>query len=198
MTQQGQIKTSTPKTIVFNREWTPSDGKFTNYYYDIEFDDGQVGQFSTNKPDGQQTKFKVGEETKYILKKVSKKGTQMLDKFTEDKPQGRYGDPTVNERTAYSVCWSAAIKSMNMFKKKKIADGEKMKGLTEEDIDQVTIFYWNWVKKEGMDKRDESSIRWNAIMNAVEAIELIEIDNFKGVVETAQASIDYLNHATKK
>jgi hypothetical protein len=56
-------KTSTPISIEWNHEWDGSHGKVHDF--DIEFEDGTVGQFSTTKKE--QTKFEIGKEVKYSI-----------------------------------------------------------------------------------------------------------------------------------
>ena len=54
-------KTSKPERIADNRNYDGQHGKV--YVFDIEFEDGTVGEFSTTKED--QTKFTIGKEANY-------------------------------------------------------------------------------------------------------------------------------------
>jgi hypothetical protein len=54
-------KTSKPLRIEWNHEWTGRNGPVHDF--DIEFEDGTIGQFSTTKKE--QTKFTIGKEVKY-------------------------------------------------------------------------------------------------------------------------------------
>ena len=49
--------------VAFQREWKNPSFNTTVYYFDIEFEDGTKGEFSTNKKD--QNKFLVGESYNY-------------------------------------------------------------------------------------------------------------------------------------
>jgi hypothetical protein len=59
--------TGTPEKIEFNREWNGDKGMV--YYFDIEFEDGTTGQFSTTKRE--QNKFTEGKEVKYTTEEKS-------------------------------------------------------------------------------------------------------------------------------
>ena len=179
------MKESSPVEIVFNREWKNQERGFVNYYFDIRFEDGTVGQFSTNKKE--QTKFTLNQSVKYKLGKVSKAGTQMIEKVLEEKPTGRYNDPKDIDNVAFSVCQDAAVESMEIFAKQKDIE----QSLTEEDVNQVAIFYHKWVSDDDLSNRNRMSIRWNTLKNAVKSINLLGIENFKGVLETAKTYLTY-------
>jgi hypothetical protein len=59
--------TGKPERIEFNREWNGDKGMV--YYFDIEFEDGTIGQFSTTKRE--QNKFTEGKEVKYTTEEKS-------------------------------------------------------------------------------------------------------------------------------
>jgi hypothetical protein len=161
-------------SILFNREWRRPEGGSV-FYFDIKFEDGLEGQFSTNKKE--QTKFTLHEEAEYEQKGTNKVGTKMIDTI-RDKPQFKstYNDPLVNVRIAMSVSLGAAIKT---------AINLGMKDITEDDVFAIANYYFKWIT-EGENSRDIYSLKWNSILNAADYMAMNEIQNSKGVLESAK------------
>lgn len=87
-----------PTKIDFNREYTPP-GKSTIYYFDIVWENGDKGQFSSAKKD--QTKFQVGVEVEYVVEvKTSPRGEYNFYNIVKDQtPFGkRKWDPEASKR----------------------------------------------------------------------------------------------------
>jgi hypothetical protein len=114
-----ETKKSVVKSITFNREWAnPKGGKI--YYHNIVFENGDKGEFSTNKDP--QNKFIVGSEEEYTIlteEKEKKSGQGTWIKITIDKPKnvGTYGggykprfDANKQRRIARAVGLKAEIK----------------------------------------------------------------------------------------
>lgn len=162
------------KMVTFNREWRHPEGGSV-FYFDIEFEDGLHGQFSTNRRE--QDKFVIGTEIEYREKGTNKRGTAMVD-IVKDKPEfkSKYNDPRNNIRIAMSVSLSAAIKT---------AISLEMKNITEDDIFSIAQFYFQWIT-EGLNDRDIFSLKWNSVLSAVEYMAVNEISTSKAVLESAK------------
>lgn len=113
-----ETKRSTPTEINFTKEYTGQRGKI--YYYDIKFQNGDFGSFSTNKTP--QVKFEIGKEVEYTIEieEVPKKdgsGTWTKRSINIPKkdfpakgaPAKRWVDPEKNPRIARTVALNAAI-----------------------------------------------------------------------------------------
>lgn len=165
----------TVKTIIYNREWRRPDGNSV-FYFDITFEgDNETYQTSTNKKEID--KFKIGQEYEVEEKGTNKVGTKMVTPM-RDKPQFKstYNDPLVNVRIAMSVSLGAAIKT---------AINLGMKDITEDDVFAIANYYFKWIT-EGENSRDIYSLKWNSILNAADYMAMNEIQNSKGVLESAK------------
>jgi len=151
------------KSIGFNREWKgeAKEGKpaFTNYYFNIEWESGDIGQFVTNKRD--QTKFVIGQEYEFKVSKLDKNNNKIFDIVKEPFIPGKsnYNDPLNNVKTSMSVCQSAAINMYNIVHK----EGKNS------NMQIIANKFHEWVIKNGTEK-SILSLRWNAITRAVEQI----------------------------
>ena len=102
------------KEVTYSREWDSPNGK--TYYFNITFDSGLSGQFSTNKKD--QTKFRVGDEYDVtIVEKVSKTGTKynFIDKVKSknfDPKVSYYDRPEIQARITAAKSLELAIKEV--------------------------------------------------------------------------------------
>ncbi len=161
--------------VTFNREWRRTDG-ITIFYFDIKFEDGIIGQFSTNKRE--QTKFHINQEYEYLIKGQNKRQQNVIDLVKEDRPafKSTYNDPGNNLRIALSVSLNAAIQT---------AVNLDMKNLTEEDIYAIAHNYYKWIV-DCVNNRDTFSLRWNSLLNAVAYMPINDIKNSSGVIESAK------------
>lgn len=79
-------KTSKPLTIAWKRQWDGPNGMI--HYFDIEFEDGTTGEFSTKLKD--QKKFTIGKEVNYSVEETS----NARGPFTKiDIPKPKPGEP---------------------------------------------------------------------------------------------------------
>jgi hypothetical protein len=112
-------KTSKPSRIEFNREWSGPNGMV--YYFDIEFEDESVGQFSTKKRE--QTKFTVGKEVTITAEdKTNQRGPYVFFDLAKPKPGepgsggtgsgrnpgGNHMSPEIEASITASVCLDQA------------------------------------------------------------------------------------------
>ncbi len=161
-------------SVTFNRAWDGPKG--TVFYFDITFEDGGVGQFSTIKRE--QTKFTIGEEIEYIIKGQNKRGQNQID-IVRDRPdfkKSTYNNPETNKQIAMSVAVGAAIET---------ALALDMKNIGEDDIYTLAQYYYQWII-EGDNDRDKFSLKWNSILNACKYIPINGISTSKGVLESAK------------
>jgi hypothetical protein len=113
------MPTSKAKTVTFNREWKSPQNHMI-YYFDIEFEDGTVGQFSTNKKD--QNKFLPGVEVEYTVEpKSSGKGDwNKIDKVKSDEgakavPSKKWSrDPKVRKLIIAQTAVKCAIETLEL------------------------------------------------------------------------------------
>ena len=108
--------TGIPESIEWNREWSGPKGVV--HYFNITFEDGTEGQFSTTKKD--QTKFVIGKETKYELEvKSNNRGDYNFITIPKDANAGRGGgaggrrndadySPEIQRSILASVCLDCA------------------------------------------------------------------------------------------
>jgi len=109
--------TSKPERIADNRNYDGQHGKV--YVFDIEFEDGTVGEFSTTKED--QTKFTIGKEANYSAEDKTTSNGRDYVKVDLVKPAstggrtGSYGgggshgmSPEVEASITASVCLDCA------------------------------------------------------------------------------------------
>jgi len=157
-----ETKKSIVKSVRFNRKWN------NIHYYDIFFENGDKGEFSTNKEP--QTKFIVGTEEEYTIlteEKEKKSGIGTWTKFIINKPKntGTFGggykskfDPNKQRRIAKSVGLRTEIKLKHLF---------GIKSKTFEIANEIS----NWILING--KEDEAMhICCSASINI--AIEVVE------------------------
>lgn len=104
-------KNSAPKSISWNREYDGTHGKV--HVFEIVFDNGDKGQFTTTKKD--QTKFKVGESVDYSIETLKNKNDKeytKIDKITTNPGKGGNGGgqktPEVQRSIVASVCLDCA------------------------------------------------------------------------------------------
>lgn len=172
------------KSVKFNREWDGTHGKI--FYFDIEFDNGNKGQFSTNKRE--QTKFKEGEEVDYIEKSKTKNGTPIYDKEKVDQPfnKSNYNDPIANKKMAMSVAQSAAGEMYSKL-------GKVIK--KNDNVQNVAKMFYDWIIKEGTN-RDVLSLRWNAIQREVSMIPARDSETIAKQVMNHTLSGEIINNAS--
>lgn len=75
-------KEATPTKISEPKEWTNPKFNKTIYYYQIEFDNGDKGEFSTTK--APQVKFQIGVLSKYTVEPKMKDGVVKKDKYGKE------------------------------------------------------------------------------------------------------------------
>lgn len=175
------------KSVTFSREWKNPAGR-TFYYFDIEFENGDKGQFGTIEKN--QTKFVVGQEHQYQETKKNNKGVPVYDVIKEQ--QRSYNDPKNNKNMARSVCQSVAVELF-------LANGKPL------NIDSVKIVgkaLAAWVTA-GPNNRDEYSLKWNAMMRSQKLLmfpgELKEIKTVSDLVEKMIAySEEFMNDLEEK
>jgi len=110
MNDQKQAR-SKPREITFGREFNhPQYGMI--YYFNIQFEDGISGEFSTSKRE--QDKFVMGTETVYTYESASNargpytKINKPKEEYTGGKGGGRNESPEVMRSICANVCLDAA------------------------------------------------------------------------------------------
>jgi hypothetical protein len=176
------IKTS---KVVSCSEWTPPNpDKFGNKYYDVEFENNDVGVHKTSKPfeEGAIVTYEITQEKwkngkKYYKIKRAKDQEYATKKIEWGNPQQikrhSFNDPEDTKDIAMSVAQSAAVDIYIFYKElathRPINDFE----YSSADIDDLSLSLYHWIIAEGVKDRAPVSIRWNAILRAVKQLELI-------------------------
>jgi len=136
----------------------------TMYPHNIEFVNGDKGIVDSSK---QNPTWNTYSEYTYNIQPNGKYPNRIFGmKEVKMKNAGGYNDPDSIKQTVMSVCQSAAISLVKILK---IEYSKK----TKED---AALAFYSWVIAEGSRDRNEASLRWNAIIRAVETIELLDAD----------------------
>lgn len=121
-------KTAIPIKISEGKPWVNPKFDKTIYYYQIEFDNSDKGQFSTSI--NPQTKFTIGESVEYTYDQDKDKDgkdkldkyqnpVMKIDKFKEPFVQGGGKKVMTNPSTEKSIASSVALKCSRIFLLKK-------------------------------------------------------------------------------
>lgn len=164
------MPTSKVKLVKYNREWT-SDAGHTVHYFDIEFEDGTVGQFSTNKKD--QNKFLPDAEIEYTIevKSGGRGDWNKIDIVKQDKqssaiPAKKWAkDPKVRKLIIAQTALKAAIESLNLTTEK----GDILKDLikTPSDILAIAGKYNKWIHDNSGNNEQLEIILQGQVNNAI-------------------------------
>ena len=188
--------TSTPSQIVFNRSFDGQNGKI--FYFDIEFADGNNGQFATTKE--AQTKFTIGKEVKYTLTtETNKRGNyNKIDIAKEEFKGGKGGyrasgggskSPEVQASILASVCLDMA----NV-----VADKMNLHENINKDLKALHAlsdkFFKHIVEKCGTDeqKRINYQSRLKEVCNHFFDYPNLEISNSNEILAYVDREVEYL------
>ena len=162
--------------VEFQREWKHPGSQKMIYYFDVEFEDGIKGEFSTNKKD--QNKFLVGEVYNYTVtvKSSEKKGEYNFiekpkeqDEAAEVPGKKWKRDPAVRRLIIAQSCQSSArlaIKHMDETYPELGLD----KKITKEVLDGMANKFYDWVGQKASDNEQMEIVCQSQLNNAVECI----------------------------
>jgi hypothetical protein len=129
------LKTSKVKSVQANGTWESKATGDTYYKFEVEMEDGNIGEYSSKSKD--QIKFVVGQETEYEYHG---------GKFPKIKPHYNKGNFTGGSKGGYTdadkmrMAKSVAIKSACIFLQQKEAK--------KEDVKAFADFCYNYITKE--------------------------------------------------
>lgn len=195
------METKTSKCIKLNQWGSPDD--HGNYFYEIEFENGDKGNYKGNPS---RLSFKVGEAREYTIEDATWKSgkTYKRIKKAEKKDQPHSNgqpyapkpvDPEELSSQAASVAQTAAV---NIFKVlNKI-------GVKRSEIDLLSDALHQWIIKNGLDNYKKCSLRWNAVLRIAPAFELFTEAYLRSIANdpqfvqvTTKAAIDLCEHFTQ-
>lgn len=194
--------TSAPKMINLNRTFEGQHGLI--YYFDIEFEDGNEGQFTTNKED--QSKFTVGKEVKYTLKEeVNKRGNKWnkIDTAKEAFKGGvggyrSSGGGGKSPEAEASILASVCIDMANV-----VAEKMNLQENINEDLKALHAlankFYAHVVEKSGKDvqKRINYQSRLKEVCNHFFAYPNLKISSSNDILKYVDIEVEYLQSKMK-
>lgn len=193
--------TSKPTSIQFKRYF---DGKYGRiFYYDIQFEDGTAGQFSTTKDEKEQRKFEIGKEVTYTIEeKEDKKGNVYYhidiakEKFSGGKGGYKSGGKSKEEEASIlaSVCLDMAnvcAEKMQLFENV----NEDLKALHA----LANKFYEYIVEKSGNDTqlRINYQSRLKEVCNHFFGYPNLKIENSTQILEYVDKEVAYLQNKSK-
>ena len=193
--------TSKPTSIEFKRYF---DGKYGRiFYYDIQFEDGTVGQFSTTKDEKGQNKFEIGKEVTYTVEeKEDKKGNVYhhidiaKEKFSGAKGFHKSGGKSKEAEASIlaSVCLDMAnvcAEKMNLFENVN-EDFKALHALADK-------FYAYIISKAGNDTqlRINYQSRLKEVCNHFFAYPNLKIKNSSKLLEFVDKEVAYLQSKSK-
>ena len=158
------------KLVKYNREWK-SDAGHVVHYFDIEFEDGTTGQFSTNKKD--QNKFLPDTEVEYTVevKSGSRGDWNKIDIVKQDKqssavPSKKWArDPKVRKLIIAQTALKAAIETLELETEK----GPLLKDIVTkpEHILAVAAKYNDWIHQNSGGNEQLEIILQGQVHNAI-------------------------------
>ena len=189
------MPTSKVDTVKFNREWNSPQGH-TVFYFDISFEDGTEGQFSTNKKD--QNKFFPGDEVEYTIevKNGAKGDWNKIDKPKEDKGGGSaipkkkwQKDPKVRKLIMAQTSLKVAVECVRELKTVKEGKELALKDMvhTPEDVLNLAAYFNKWMHDNSGGNEQMEIILQGMLHNAVhlEPAKALNITSSKTVTDIA-------------
>jgi len=182
---------SKPTKIIYSRDWEgPSN---TIYYFNIEFEDGTVGQFGTTKRD--QTKFTEGQETVYsaeLKNPDSDRAYYKIDTVNEEYT-GRGGggkmSPEVDRSILANVCLDCAMNVVHGLKMEKtvVPDLKSLHALANKFYKFVDDF-------AGSDKqrRITTQARLKQVTSEFITLPSLEIKSSDDILEYVKTEVAYV------
>jgi len=153
------------------RMWSGDGDQYGNMKHTIKFEDGHEGIYN-----GQPNKcpFVVGEEIKYNTEVKTWKSGKEYNKVTKWKPEGSfssnsntgkssYNNPEETKANSYSVAQSVVKNSLLYFERKE----------SRQVIFQLNKSVYEWIIADGLERRIDSQLRWNAMLRSSEMFDLM-------------------------
>jgi len=196
--------TGTPSQIVLNRSFEGQHG--TIYYFDIEFENGDSGQFSTNKEN--QTKFTVGKEVKYVMTdEVDKRGKAYtkidIAKEAFKGGQGGYRGGNTNKGSKSPEAEASILASVCLDMANIVADKMSLQENINEDLKALHAlankFYKHIVEKSGSDvqKRINYQSRLKEVCNHFFDYPNLKISNSDDILRFVDTEVEFLQSKMK-
>jgi hypothetical protein len=183
---------SKPTKITFNREWNGPSG--TIYYFDIEFEDGTVGQFGTTKRE--QNKFFIGTEITYSKEeKQNQRGSYFkIDKVNIDGGGGgSYGSRKSDPKTERSIVANVALEcAMSVIHKMKL-ESSVTKDLSS--VFSLSNKFYDFIQSEcGTDKQKRITMqaRLKGVVEHLVTIEGLEIKSSDHILDYVRKTYTYV------
>jgi hypothetical protein len=190
------MPTSTVKNVNYLREWEHPASKNMIYYFDIEFEDGVKGEFSTTKKD--QNKFIPGEEVEYTIEKKSSQSKGEYLKIDKKKTEENKSalpakqwkkDPKVRKLIVAQTGVKCAIESLEL---PVVIDGKEviLKDIvkTPQNVLDLAAKYNNWIHDNSGDNEQMEIILQGQVHNAIKChvAPALEIKSSDKVLEVAK------------
>ena len=203
-----EIKTSKPKSITFKSEWkaTPKEDQkpFSRFYFSIEWENGDTGQFFSNRSD--QDMFIIGKEADYTTKIKSGQYGDYKEFYSTEKKAESKGLYKPNKST-FNDPLNVSKMALGLAQDYSTQMHIVLVSITRDPInldlrDKDAARFHKWIIKDGLD-RDICNRRWYAIGTAVKLMGTsIEIEDNDGPtiidVNSPDVVISVAEHDMKK
>lgn len=183
---------SKPTKITFNREWNGQNGLI--YFFDIEFEDGTVGQFGTTKRE--QDKFVIGTDVTYTKEeKQNQRGTwYKIDKVKQDTGGGGYsGNRKSDPKTERSIMANVALECALVCIHKLNLKSSVTKDLSS--VFSLSNKFYDFIQNEcGSDKQKRITMqaRLKGVVEHLLEVPSLEIQSSDHIIEYVRKTYNYV------
>ncbi len=180
-------KTSKVVATSFSREWKNKQGG-TNYTFEVEFENGDKGEFNTNK--NPQIKFVEGETVQYTIEEVTIQTSRgpwkktKIDKVREEGGRQYSNDPEIQIRIIRTVALKCAVRSLIF------SFPDKMNDIANRYID--------WISEKGLEQ-DKAIPAQSAISEAISFYETTQKspETVDKLIELAEVFYNFIRKSDK-